>query len=208
MVAGAAAADHFNRDRSGSSGGAVVINLRALLDPSELLPRRWERGRLHDARFDKSKRIGGTPSAAPGENRGGQAAVAANALRHGLIAETVIDVLENSEDYRAFEAAVIANYDAQDAVECELVLPLASLATQDPVGYRPGAVHQDDGAGRVHPVGLDVCVDCWPGRCRPRNVRTPSRKPMSTLWKSSPVHTTLLIKRKFRSQAATKRRLH
>ena len=29
-----------------------------------------------------------------------------NALRHGLSAETVIDGLENSEDYRAFEAAV------------------------------------------------------------------------------------------------------
>jgi hypothetical protein len=34
-----------------------------------------------------------------------------NALRHGLTAETVIDGLEDSEDYRAFEAAVIADYD-------------------------------------------------------------------------------------------------
>jgi hypothetical protein len=30
-----------------------------------------------------------------------------NAVRHGLTAETVIAVLENSEDYEAFEAAVI-----------------------------------------------------------------------------------------------------
>ena len=29
-----------------------------------------------------------------------------NAVRHGLTAETVIAVLENSEDYQAFEAAV------------------------------------------------------------------------------------------------------
>jgi hypothetical protein len=51
-----------------------------------------------------------------------------NALRHGLTAETVIDGLEDSEDYRAFEAAVIADYDAQTAVERELVLSLAALA--------------------------------------------------------------------------------
>jgi hypothetical protein len=50
-----------------------------------------------------------------------------NALRHGLTAETVIDGLEDSEDHRAFEAAVIADYDARTAVERELVLRLASL---------------------------------------------------------------------------------
>src|SRR5271166_5025833 len=31
-----------------------------------------------------------------------------NAVRHGLTAETVIGVLEDAEDYKAFEAAVIA----------------------------------------------------------------------------------------------------
>jgi len=50
-----------------------------------------------------------------------------NAIRHGLCAETVIDIVEDIEDYRAFEAAVIADYDAQTAVERELVLRLASL---------------------------------------------------------------------------------
>src|SRR3954464_5230539 len=50
-----------------------------------------------------------------------------NAVRHGLTAETVIVALENAEDYTAFEAAVIADYDAQSAVERELVLRLASL---------------------------------------------------------------------------------
>jgi hypothetical protein len=50
-----------------------------------------------------------------------------NALRHGLTAQTVVDGLEDSEDYRAFEATIIADYDAHTAVERELVLRLASL---------------------------------------------------------------------------------
>jgi hypothetical protein len=50
-----------------------------------------------------------------------------NAVRHGLTAETVIGALEDAEDYKAFEAAIIADYDAQAAVERELVLRLASL---------------------------------------------------------------------------------
>ena len=44
-----------------------------------------------------------------------------NALRHGLTAETVIDGLEDSEDYRGFEAAIVADCAAETAVECELV---------------------------------------------------------------------------------------
>jgi hypothetical protein len=50
-----------------------------------------------------------------------------NAVRHGLTAETVIGALEDAEDYRAFETAITADYDAQSAVERELVLRLASL---------------------------------------------------------------------------------
>ncbi len=49
-----------------------------------------------------------------------------NALRHGLTAETVV-ASEDAEDYQAFEATVIADYDAQSAVERELVLRLASV---------------------------------------------------------------------------------
>src|SRR6478736_1162706 len=44
-----------------------------------------------------------------------------------LTAETVIDGLGDSEDYRGFEAAIIADYDAETAIERELVLRLASL---------------------------------------------------------------------------------
>jgi hypothetical protein len=50
-----------------------------------------------------------------------------NAIRLGLTAETVIDALEDAEDYAAFEMAVTADYDAQSAVERELALRLASL---------------------------------------------------------------------------------
>jgi hypothetical protein len=50
-----------------------------------------------------------------------------NAVRHGLTAETVICALEDAEDYAAFEMAVTTDYDAQSAVERELVLRLASV---------------------------------------------------------------------------------
>src|SRR5215831_3019629 len=57
----------------------------------------------------------------------GKQASRRNAVRHGLAAETVIGVLEDAEDYKAFEAAITADYDAQSAVERELVLRLASI---------------------------------------------------------------------------------
>jgi hypothetical protein len=49
------------------------------------------------------------------------------ALRHGLTAETVIDGLEDTEDYRGFEATITSDYNAKTAVERGLVLRLASL---------------------------------------------------------------------------------
>src|SRR5438309_3261610 len=58
---------------------------------------------------------------------GGKQRSRCNAVRHGLTAETVIGALEDAEDYKAFEAAITADYDAQSAVERELVLRLASL---------------------------------------------------------------------------------
>jgi hypothetical protein len=57
----------------------------------------------------------------------GKQASRCNAVRHGLTAETVIGALEDAEDYKAFEATITADYDAQSAVERELVLRLASL---------------------------------------------------------------------------------
>jgi hypothetical protein len=50
-----------------------------------------------------------------------------NALRHGFTAETVLEPLENHEDCRAFEAAILSEYFPQTPVEQELVRRLASL---------------------------------------------------------------------------------
>jgi hypothetical protein len=81
-----------------------------------------------------------------------------NAVRHGLTAETVIGALEDAEDYKAFEAAIIADYDAQSAVKRELVLRLASLlwrlrrATTIETGlFEIEAEHLSE-AGRSHQV--------------------------------------------------------
>jgi hypothetical protein len=62
------------------------------------------------------------PTSEEGKRRSRQ-----NAVRHGLSAETVVDIVEDIDDYRGFEAAIIADYDARTAVERELVLRLASL---------------------------------------------------------------------------------
>jgi hypothetical protein len=70
----------------------------------------------------RNARLSTDPVTEEGKGRSRQ-----NALRHGLTAETVIDALEDAEDYAAFEMAVTADYDAQSAVERELVLRLASL---------------------------------------------------------------------------------
>jgi hypothetical protein len=50
-----------------------------------------------------------------------------NATRHGLTAETVIQFLEDEQDYKAFELSVTADFDARTAVERELVLRLTGL---------------------------------------------------------------------------------
>src|SRR6516164_2751280 len=50
-----------------------------------------------------------------------------NAVRHGLTAETVVGNLEDADDYKAFEATIIADYCAETAVARDLVLLLASL---------------------------------------------------------------------------------
>jgi hypothetical protein len=62
------------------------------------------------------------PKSAQGKGRSRR-----NAFRHGLTAETVIAPLEDAEDYKAFQEAIAADFDAQSAVERELVLRLAGL---------------------------------------------------------------------------------
>jgi hypothetical protein len=53
-----------------------------------------------------------------------------NALRRGLTAEAVIEVLEDPKDSEAFEKSVIVDFDAQPAVERELVLHWLRRATE------------------------------------------------------------------------------
>jgi len=70
----------------------------------------------------RNARLSTGPVTKEGKNKSRQ-----NGIRHGLTAETVIDTLEDAEDYAAFEMAVTADYEAQSAVERELVLRLASV---------------------------------------------------------------------------------
>jgi hypothetical protein len=50
-----------------------------------------------------------------------------NALKHGLTAETVVEPLEDPEEYRVFEEAFVSAYLPRTPVEQELVHRLASL---------------------------------------------------------------------------------
>ena len=52
------------------------------------------------------------PNTEVGKNRSRR-----HAVRDGLCAETVVETAEDICDYRGFEAAVIADYDARTAVE-------------------------------------------------------------------------------------------
>jgi len=88
-----------------------------------------------------------------------------NAVRHGLMAETVIGALEEAEDYRAFEAVIAADYDAQSAVERELVLRLASLlwrlnrATTIETGLfeiQTNSLTEVNRASQFHPASREV----------------------------------------------------
>ena len=95
-----------------------------------------------------------------------------NAVRHGLTAETVITALEDAEDYAAFEMAVTADYDAQTAVERELVLRLASLlwrlrrataiesgTLQDPGPAAPAVSATATGSSRASRASSTACTE-------------------------------------------------
>jgi hypothetical protein len=89
-----------------------------------------------------------------------------NALRHGLCAETVIETVEDVDDYKGFEAALTADFDAETAVERELVLRLASLlwrirrATSietDLIRFQTEVVHKRRSHGRT---GRPLAAHC------------------------------------------------
>src|ERR1700688_2898457 len=94
-----------------------------------------------------------------------------NAVRHGLTAETVIGALEDAEDYKAFEGAIVADHDAQSAVERELVLRLASLlwrlrrATTMETGLfemQAGHLREFRQARQVHPDSRKMVYAMFP----------------------------------------------
>ena len=74
----------------------------------------------------EANRLNALKSTGPRTDEGKQRS-RCNAVRHGLTAETVIADLEDRQDYEAFETAVTSCYDAESAVERELVLRLASV---------------------------------------------------------------------------------
>ena len=113
-----------------------------------------------------------------------------NAVRHGLTAETVIADLEDAEDYQAFEAVVIADYDVQTAVERELVLRLASVLwrLRRAIGIESGifesvtegSAKQDDplsDKAQVNPATDRLYVVC---STPPRNARAQKDVPLKT----------------------------
>jgi hypothetical protein len=103
-----------------------------------------------------------------------------NAVRHGLTAETVVDVLEDPEDYKAFERAVTADFDVQTAVERELVLRLASLlwrlrrATAIETGLLqiPGDIDREPGEANItDPPPLEHVLNIQPNGERSCSIR-------------------------------------
>ena len=68
----------------------------------------------------EAKRRNAENSTGPRSDAGKQRS-SRNAVRHGLTAETIIEPLEDAEDYGAFEEAIAASFDPETAVERELI---------------------------------------------------------------------------------------
>jgi hypothetical protein len=74
----------------------------------------------------EANRLNGRKSTGPTTPEGEERS-RCNAVRHGLTAQTVIGALEDADDYKSFEAAILADLGPRGAVEQELALRLASL---------------------------------------------------------------------------------
>jgi hypothetical protein len=73
-----------------------------------------------------ANRLNATKSTGPRTEDGKQRS-RLNALRHGLTAETIVNVLEDSAEYEVFETEIRGDYQPRTAIEHQLVVRLASL---------------------------------------------------------------------------------
>ena len=90
----------------------------------------------------------------------------------------MIGALEDAEDYQAFEAAIIADYDAQSAVERELVPRLTSLLWQylvaKSLALQPTILIVVSRAPRIRALGADGGDGCSSARsCNPGSITGP-----------------------------------
>src|SRR5215831_1911080 len=81
----------------------------------------------------------------------GKQASRCNAVRHGLTAETVIGALEDAENYKAFELAITADYDAQS----KPAIILSSVDLPQPDGLNKQRTRNVFPGCRLH------AVLCW-----------------------------------------------
>ena len=73
-----------------------------------------------------ANRRNATKSTGP-KTQSGKLRSRANSTRHGLTATTVVTAIENTEEFKLFEAAIKADYQPVSTVEHELVARLVSL---------------------------------------------------------------------------------
>jgi hypothetical protein len=130
------------------------------------------------------------------------------AVRHGWCAETFVEIVEDIDDYKGFEAAIIADYDARTAVERELVLRLASLLWR----LRRTTTIETD----LLRIQAEILRDRRFGRFPERLTNVPSpifgvaaciikqkeRRGTTTARRSRTVGTTLMLRIKPRNQSA------
>ena len=95
---------------------------------SQMPDRAKQRLNADGDREDRSPQTDKTPRTAPAhEPDYGKRRSRRNAMRHGLTAETVIDVLEDPAAYRALQRAIFADYRPRSNFELQLVGRLVSL---------------------------------------------------------------------------------
>ena len=110
-----------------SSGLKLIRASRSPPNTFKLTPSAPSRPRHHDiAQTIEANRRNAENSTGPRSDAGKQRS-SRNAVRHGLTAESVIELLEDAEDHAAFEEAIAVSFDPETAVERELILRLAVL---------------------------------------------------------------------------------